>query len=33
MHDPKPATADEIIEKAQRGRAALNRQINSTTEH
>jgi len=25
--------ADEIIEKVQRGRAALNRQINSTTEH
>jgi len=36
-HDPKPfiwhTSADEIIEKVQRGRAALNRQINSTTEH
>jgi hypothetical protein len=35
--DPKPfiwhTSADEIIEKVQRGRAALNRQINSTTEH
>ena len=35
--DPKPfvwkATAAEIIEKVQRGRAALNRQINSTTKH
>ena len=35
--DPKPfiwhTPADEIIEKVQRGRAALNRQINSTTEH
>ena len=35
--DPKPfiwkATADEIIEKVQRGRAALTRQINSTTDH
>jgi len=32
--DPKPFiwhTSDEIIEKVQRGRAALNRQINSTT--
>ena len=27
------ASADEIIEKVQRGRAALNRQTNSTTEH
>jgi transposase len=36
-NDPKPfiwkATAAEIIEKVQRGRAALDRQINSTTEH
>ena len=35
--DPSPfiwhASADEIIEKVQRGRAALNRQTNSTTEH
>ena len=35
--DPKPfiwkATADEIIEKVQRGRAALTRTINSTTDH
>jgi transposase len=35
--DPKPfiwhTSAEEIIEKVQRGRAALNRQINSTTEH
>jgi len=35
--DPKPfvwkATAAEIIEKVQRGRAALNRQINSPTDH
>jgi transposase len=35
--DPKPfiwhTSADEIVEKVQRGRAALNRQINSTTEH
>ena len=35
--DPSPfiwhASADEIIEKVRRGRAALNRQINSTTEH
>jgi hypothetical protein len=35
--DPSPfiwqATADEIIEKVQRGRAALNRQTNSKTEH
>ena len=35
--DPKPfiwhTPANEIIEKVQRGRAALNRQINSTTEH
>lgn len=35
--DPKPfvwkATADDIIEKVQRGRAALTRQINSTTDH
>jgi hypothetical protein len=35
--DPKPfiwhATAADIIEKVQRGRATLNRQINSTTEH
>ncbi len=35
--DPKPfiwkATADEIIEKVQRGRAALTRKINSTTDH
>jgi len=35
--DPKPfiwhATAADIIEKVQRGRAALTRQINSTTEH
>ena len=36
-NDPKPfvwkATAAEIIEKVQRGRAALKHQINSTTEH
>ncbi len=35
--DPKPfvwkATAADIIEKVQRGRAALTRQTNSTTEH
>ena len=35
--DPKPfvwkATAADIIEKVRRGRAALNRQINSTTDH
>ena len=35
--DPKPfvwkATAPDIIAKVQRGRAALNRQINSTTDH
>ena len=35
--DPKPfiwkATAADIIEKVQRGRAALNRQINPKTEH
>jgi len=35
--DPKPfiwkATAADIIEKVQRGRAALTRQINSTTDH
>jgi len=35
--DPKPfvwkATAADIIAKVQRGRAALNRQINSTTDH
>ena len=35
--DPQPfiwhATAAEIIEKVQRGRTALNRQTNSTTEH
>jgi transposase len=35
--DPKPfiwkATATEIIEKVQRGRAALTRQTNSTTQH
>jgi len=35
--DPKPfiwhATAADIIEKVQRGRTALTRQINSTTEH
>jgi len=35
--DPKPfiwhTSADEIIEKVQRGPATLNRQINSTTEH
>src|SRR5450631_1361422 len=35
--DPKPfiwhATAADIIEKVQRGRTALNHQINSTTEH
>ena len=35
--DPKPfvwkITAEEIIEKVQRGRAALTRQINSTTDH
>ena len=35
--NPKPfiwkATAEEIIEKVQRGRAALTRQINSTTDH
>ena len=34
--DPKPfiwhTSANEIIEKVQRGRAALNRQINLTTE-
>jgi len=27
------ATADDIIEKVQRGRAALTRQIKSTTDH
>jgi hypothetical protein len=36
-NNPKPfnwhATAAAIIEKVQRGRALLNRQINSTTEH
>jgi transposase len=36
-NDPKPfiwhATAAEIIEKVQRGRAALHHQTNSTTEH
>ena len=35
--DPKPfvwkATAADIIEKVRRGRAALNRQINSKTDH
>jgi hypothetical protein len=35
--DPKPfiwkATATEIIEKVQRGRAALTRQTNTTTDH
>jgi transposase len=35
--DPKPfiwkATSDEIIEKVQRGRAALTRKVNSTTDH
>lgn len=35
--DPKPfvwkATADEIIEKVKRGRAALTRQTNSQTDH
>jgi len=35
--DPKPfvwkATAEDIIEKVQRGRAALTRKINSTTDH
>jgi len=35
--DPKPfvwkATAEDIIEKVQRGRAALTRQIKSTTDH
>ena len=36
-NDPKPfvwkANAEDIIEKVQRGRAALTRQINSTTDH
>ena len=35
-NDPKPfvwkANAEDIIEKVQRGRAALTRQINSTTD-
>jgi len=35
--DPSPFTwhvsAEEIIEKVRRGRAALNHQTNSTTEH
>jgi hypothetical protein len=35
--DPKPfiwhVSAEEIIEKVRRGRAALNHQTNSTTEH
>jgi len=35
--DPKPfvwkATAEDIIEKVQRGRAALTHKINSTTDH
>ena len=35
--DPSPfiwhGPAEEIIEKVRRGRAALNRQTNSTTEH
>jgi len=35
--DPKPfvwkATAEDIITKVQRGRAALTRQIKSTTDH
>jgi hypothetical protein len=35
--NPKPftwkATAEQIIEKVQRGRAALTRPINSTTDH
>ncbi|MEO8555289.1 MAG: IS630 family transposase, partial [Actinomycetota bacterium] len=35
--DPKPfvwkATAADIIEKVRRGRAALNHQTNSTTDH
>ena len=36
-NDPKAfvwkANAEDIIEKVQRGRAALTRQINSTTDH
>jgi len=35
--DPKPfvwkATAEDIIEKVQRGRAAVTRQIESTADH